>query len=176
MQSAKQKIDEGVRLKEEGNKYVQAKEYRKACSCYRRVFAFANGLISKDNQEMAKFTSPGDLLSAEDDQKLKDLKVSTYANLALCYLRLKEPQKSLDCAQKALTIDGSNVKALLRVGSASTELRLWEKAKDALLKALQLESENQTVKSELLVWKSAYGKWLEEQQRKEKELFGGKLL
>jgi tetratricopeptide (TPR) repeat protein len=169
------KLAEATRLKEEGNALVQQKEFRKACKSYRRVFAYANGLVGKDGS-MAQYAKDNDLLSATEEKQLNDLKVSTYTNLALCYIRLAEPVKATEAATHALEIDPNNVKALFRQGSASIQLCRWDRAKESLLQALKLDPENSAVKAEIGALKVAHGKWLQEQAAKQKALFGGKLL
>jgi len=171
-----EKLREATRLKEEGNGLVQQKEYRKACKVYRRVFAYTNGLISKEDQAMAQYTAEKDLVSAVDMKNINELKAATYTNLALCYIRLAEFDRAAECASKALEVDPDNVKALVRFGTAATELRQWEKSKDAFVRALKLDPNNAAVKAEVMAWKTKYGKWQEEQSQREKQLFGGKFL
>jgi tetratricopeptide (TPR) repeat protein len=169
-----QKIEQAMLFKEEGNKFVKDGDYKKACKTYRRVFAYVNGLISKDNAEMAKFTT--DLVTPMEDEKIKELKATTYSNLALCYLRLKEYPRALEAAEKAIDIDNKNIKAHHRAGIALTEMKLWERAKEQLMAALKLEPENVAIKNEILTWKNSYAKWCDEQKQKEKNAFGGKFL
>jgi len=172
----KDKIEQGLRYKEEGNALVKNGEFKKACRSYRRVFGCVNGLLSKDNQEMAKFVTDGSFLTELESKQVKDLKVTVYTNLALCYLKMQEFEKALDCAEKALEIDSDNLKGLLRKGIACNELKLWERGKEALMKALKIDPNNASVKNELITWKAGYAKWAEEQKQKEKSVFGGKLL
>jgi tetratricopeptide (TPR) repeat protein len=176
MMSTKQKIEAGMKLKEEGNQHVKEGEYRKACRSYRRVFGCINGLISKDNEAMAKFSKPDDMMTDEDFAQVTQLKSVVYSNLALCYLKLKEFDNALEQAEKAIEFDKNNIKALHRKGIACNELGLWEKGKDALMTAIKLEPNNAAVKAELQTWKIGYSKWAEEQRQKEKQAFGGKLM
>jgi peptidylprolyl isomerase len=175
MSSNSQKIAEAVRLKEQGNKFVAAAEYKQACKTYRRVFAYINGLLTKGDH-MAQYAQEAALLNDEESTTIEDLRVSTYTNLALCYLKLAEPEKAFDAASQALAVQPNSVKALYRLASASIALRRWDKAKEALRRALAIEPSNAALKSEVLALKAAIEKWEEEQREKSKVLFGGKLL
>ena len=172
--TTQQKLEKANEIKEEGNKLVKEGQYRKAAKTYRTVFFYVNGLISKENEEMAKFSSS--LLSEEESLKVKELKTTTNTNLALCYLKLEEPEKVIECAEKALKYDPKNAKANLRLGSAYLQLKMWEKAKPYLIAAYNSEPNNVTIKNELKIWKSGYEQWSQEQKMKEKQAFGGKLL
>ena len=170
-----QKIAESLRLKEEGNAFVQLKEYKKACKTYRRVFAYTNGMVGKGDA-FAQYAQSDAILSDTENKQLKDVKLSTYLNLAHCYLKLGELVKAYEAAEEALHIDSNNVKALYRLGSACIGLKRWDKAKESLVQALKLEPDNGAVKAEMNALKTAFGKWTEEQKAKEKALFAGKLL
>lgn len=122
---------------------------------------------------MAKF---GAAKVGEDDKKqASDLLAAVYSNLSLCYLKLDDIQKAMECADEAVKLDPKNAKAQLRLGISSTKLRLWDKAKSAFVAVNQLEPNNDAVKQEITVFKAAYGKWADEQKEKEKAAFGGKL-
>lgn len=43
--STKDKIQEGIRLKDEGNAFVKSGEFKKALKSYKTVFLYVNGLI-----------------------------------------------------------------------------------------------------------------------------------
>lgn len=170
-----EKIDKGYEIKDEGNAFVKQQEFRKAAKTYRKVFLYINGLISKDNEQMAKFAS-NDLLSDEEYQRVKALKLTTYSNLALCYLKLEELEKVIECAGKALEVDASHPKANLRMGMALSRMKMWEKAKTHLLVAQKAEPKDVTVNNELKRWKEGFTQWSELQKAKEKAAFGGKLV
>lgn len=174
--STEDKIAYGLRLKEEANEFVKKEEYKKACQRYRRVFGCVNGLINQDNAQMAQFAKKEDMLSEDQQKRVIELKATVYANLALCYLKMKEFERALECGEEAVKLDKKNIKALLRVGTACNELKLWEKGKEALMAARALDPQNSAVNKELLTWKAGYAKWSEEQKVKEKAAFGGKLL
>jgi hypothetical protein len=55
------KIEEGLRLKEEGNAFVKAGEFKKALKSYKYVFLYVNGLICMFSSHVfssQKLTSP----------------------------------------------------------------------------------------------------------------------
>ena len=170
-----QKLEEAARLKDEGNKFVSKQEYKQACRMYRRVFAYTNGLLSKGDQ-MAQYSGKDTLLSEAEAKTARDIKLATYLNLALCYLKLEMPEKALEVASQALTIDPKNVKALFRVGSAAIALKLWDRAERCLAEALKIDPNNIGIRNELKLLKEARQAWEKEQKSKEKAMFGGKLL
>lgn len=175
MLSTAEKLATASRLKEEANALVQAKEYKKACSIYRRIFAYTNGLVAKEDG-LSQYAESRDILTKTEELEITKLKVVAYTNLALCYLRQDENEKAYEAALKALELDPVNVKALFRKGCACIQLRRWDQAKEALLRALEIEPGNSSVKNEIANLKSEHGKWMEEQRTKEKLIFGGKLL
>jgi hypothetical protein len=54
--------------------------------------------------------------SVTDEEKLelKEIKVSSFLNIAMCCLKLNENQKAIDMCKKVLELDEKNVKALFR--------------------------------------------------------------
>jgi len=86
---------------------------------------------------------------AVKDRVKKELRLPCRLNLAAVNLRLKEWKQAIEHSSKALEIDGSNVKALFRRGSAYLELDDWELARSDLEKALSHDSANKDVQKEL---------------------------
>jgi len=174
--TTRQKIEAGIKLKEDANDLVRKGEYKKACQLYRRVPGCINGLLSKDDAQVAQFAGKQDRLTDEERKEVVELKATVLGNLALCYLKLQDFPRALQCAEEATNLDKKNVKAWLRMGIACNELGQWEKAKDALGAANALEPQNAAITKEIATWRAGYNKWLEEQKAKEKAAFGGKLL
>ncbi|GBG30106.1 Peptidyl-prolyl cis-trans isomerase FKBP5 [Hondaea fermentalgiana] len=168
------KIEAATALKNEGNALLQSGELRKAARKYRTVFLYVNGLVGCED-EVAKFTPKEDILASGEEDEIKSLKVATYTNLALAYLKLDEAGKAADVANRALQLDASNIKALVRKGQAFTKLKDFDKAKAALLDAAKRDPENRAVRAELAGWKKAYKAWSDAQREEQKRLFGGAL-
>ena len=171
---SRDKIDAGLKLKDEANALVAQKEYKKACRLYRRVFGCVNGIVARSKEDMAKFVSPNERATAEEVKEAIQLLTAVYSNLALCYLKLEDPERAMEMAHQAVQRDPENVKALLRLGIASTMMKKWDQAKTSLLKAHGIEPDNATIKKEIGVFKEAYSAWDQEQKAKAKQAFGGK--
>jgi len=69
-------------------------------------------------------------------------------NLALCYFRLKEYRKSIDCCNHALAIDRSNAKALFRRAKSRAQIGDFQEALADLEQADQLGAPKAEVQSE----------------------------
>lgn len=169
------KIDVGNRYKEEGNEWVKKKEFKKACSSYRKIFGCVSGIISADDAKMSQFVPKGLEISPEEKKIATELLAAAHNNMALCYLKMNEVERALSSASEAVRLSPENAKALLRLGIACTELKQWEKAKAALLKANKLEPDDAVIKKQITLWKEAFAKWSEDQNQKQKDAFGGKL-
>mmetsp|Transcript_17897 Transcript_17897/g.35297 ORF Transcript_17897/g.35297 Transcript_17897/m.35297 type:complete len:200 (-) Transcript_17897:149-748(-) len=172
--SISDKLEAAQKLKDEGNALLQAGELRQAARKYRTVFLYVNGLVGKGDN-VAQYTPREDLLNDDQQKIILDLKVTVYANLALAYLKLEEPAKAVDVANRALEINPDHVKALVRKGQALVKQKDFDKAKASLLKANKLEPENKAILVEISRWKAAYKTWSQEQHEKQKKIFGGAL-
>lgn len=169
------KIAEGNRLKDEGNRLVKSGELKKALKSYKTVFLYVNGLISKDNQAMAKFAGDG-VITDEDDAVIKELKINTHSNIALCYSKLGQLDQVVDHCQRALALNPDHLKSLVRLGATQTLQGKVDLARTALLKAYELEPQNESVQRELKLLKLANEKAVALQREKDKKAFGGKFL
>ncbi|XP_029946754.1 mitochondrial import receptor subunit TOM34 [Salarias fasciatus] len=99
-------------LKEEGNALVKKGEHKKA--------------IEKYSQSL----------------KHNPTEVTTYTNRALCYLSVKQYRDAVRDCDKALTMDGRNVKALYRRAQAHRELQNLRACVDDLNSLLKEEPKN----------------------------------
>lgn len=85
-----------------------------------------------------------------------DLKRDLYNNLALCRqcMKSKNPEVNLQhivyLCNKVLEIDSNNIKALMRLAKAKTELRDFEEARDVVSKILEIEPNYSSAKSEMI--------------------------
>lgn len=124
---------------------------------------------------MAKFAG-GDLLTEQDAETIKDLKVNTHSNLALCYTKLGMLDKVMDNCEKALAINPQHVKSLVRLGATEITLLQLDRAKRHLLKAHEIEPQNPSLQQEIRTLKLALEKASQQQKEKDKQTFGGKFL
>ncbi len=104
-----------MKNKEEGTEVFNGGVYKTAAARY-----------SKALTHCTKFFD----LSPEDAEEVRQVKVSLYLNVAMCYLKMDKPDMVLNNCNFALDLDGRNAKALFRRSAA------WEAKKD-LEKALQ---------------------------------------
>ena len=90
------------------------------------VWKTAAARYSKALTHCAKFFD----LSPSDEEEVKQVKISLYLNVAMCYLKMQKPDFVITNCNFALELDSRNTKALFRRSAA------WEAKKD-LEKALQ---------------------------------------
>jgi tetratricopeptide (TPR) repeat protein len=152
MLSSEDKIAKGLELKEEGNAFVKAKDYKNALKPYKTVFLYINGLIGTCSLP---------------------LKLSTHSNLSLCYLKLNKLEQSLEQCQKALAVDKNHVKSLIRMGSLQMQRQQFEQAKQSLKTALELDPKNKDCLMEMARLKKEFDSWNEIQKEKQKQQFAG---
>ncbi|XP_073526854.1 inactive peptidyl-prolyl cis-trans isomerase FKBP6 isoform X2 [Phyllobates terribilis] len=103
--------------------------------------------------------------SEDQNPQLNAARLLVYLNLALAYLKLEHPSKTLTWGEKALAIDNKNVKALFRCGQACLELREYEEARTFLLRAQKLEPFNLEINSELKRLSSCYKEYMDDQRQ-----------
>ncbi|XP_077567987.1 peptidyl-prolyl cis-trans isomerase FKBP4 [Stigmatopora nigra] len=134
MNSAEKLQQSGV-VKEKGTQYFKEGKFTQASVQYNRI-------ISWLKNELA--------LSEEEKKVAKALRLAAYLNLAMCYLKLKEPNQALENCNKALELDESNEKALFRRGEALFHMMEFDKARDDFQRVAQLYPANKAAKSQLV--------------------------
>uniref|UniRef100_A0AAQ5Z6N9 peptidylprolyl isomerase n=1 Tax=Amphiprion ocellaris TaxID=80972 RepID=A0AAQ5Z6N9_AMPOC len=106
-------------------------------------------------------------LSPEDENKAKALQLAAHLNLAMCFLKLQEPNQALENCDKALELDGSNEKALFRRGEALFGMKEFDRARDDFQRVLQLYPANKAAKSQVVLCQ----KRIKEQHEKDKRIY-----
>lgn len=163
----RKKVDAVHATREHGKLLFQSGEYEKAFAVYERGVLIATGIFE---------------LSPEETQQMTDLEVILDLNMAACKLKLKEWKAAIEQCRMALQLDGRNVKAHFRWGSALVGLGEYEEARTHFEKAMELDGPNGASKKEVLsqlaeikrleAQEKAQGrKWtkqLEEKMKKEK--------
>ncbi len=112
-----------MKNKDEATEIFKGGVYKTACARY-----------SKALTHCTKFFD----LSADDEAEVKQLKISLYLNIALCYLKMEKNEQVLNNCNHALELDPRNPKAYFRRSAA------WEAKKDlqnALKDAKQAQGE-----------------------------------
>ncbi|XP_067166028.1 inactive peptidyl-prolyl cis-trans isomerase FKBP6 [Apteryx mantelli] len=93
-------------------------------------------------------------------------KLLVLLNLSLTYLKLERPARALAYGEKALEINQRNAKALFRCGQACLCMTEYEKARDFLVRAQQIQPFNHDINNELKKLSSCYKDYVD----KEKEM------
>ncbi|KAK7582459.1 hypothetical protein V9T40_013904 [Parthenolecanium corni] len=124
-----------------------------------------NACINKDFMKLEKRMNETNLLKGNQFVQKKDWKsaiecyteacklypddVSFNLNRALCFLKTKEPKKTLLDCTLVLERDPENVKAYFRRAEAHETLQNYSKAHDDFLSAFRLDSSDQTIQNRL---------------------------
>jgi len=106
-------------LKEEGNKCVQKGKYKEAIKSYDQCV------------------------------ELMPKEIPSYTNRALCFLKLKEPEKAIADCTTALKINKNHVKALFRRAQGQKMLNKYKESLADLALVLKLEPSNNAAKKEM---------------------------
>lgn len=150
MLSVSEKINEGVRIKTQGNEYFAAKRYKKAIVTYNTVFAYIKGL-GNAGDAMSQYSNALNITlpTANEQQAIAELSVNCYSNIANCYLKLNDMEKSIEYSTKAINIDDKHLKSIFRKGQALLQLKYFDESKTCLEAALRLNPDNNAIKREL---------------------------
>lgn len=147
-----EKLEQSVIVKEKGTQYFKEGKYKQASVQYRRI-------VSWLEHESG--------LSPDDENKAKALQLAAHLNLAMCFLKLQEPNQALENCDKALELDGSNEKALFRRGEALFGMKEFNRARDDFQRVLQLYPANKAAKSQVVLCQ----KRIKEQHEKDKRIY-----
>ncbi|XP_074833936.1 peptidyl-prolyl cis-trans isomerase FKBP5 isoform X2 [Carettochelys insculpta] len=132
----KEKLERAAIVKEKGTVYFKAGKYTQAVIQYGKIVSWLEmeyGLSESESKEAQSF-----LLAA-------------YLNLAMCYLKLREYIKAVECCNKALGLDQVNEKGLYRRGEARLLMNEFELAKCDFQKVLKVNPQNKAAKSQLTI-------------------------
>jgi len=113
-----------MKNKAEGTEVFNGGVYKTAAARYQKALTHASKFFD---------------LAPADEEEVKQVKISLYLNVAMCYIKMEKPDFVINNCNFALELDKGNVKALFRRSSA------WEMKKDrekalADAKAAQMES------------------------------------
>ncbi|XP_071356488.1 peptidyl-prolyl cis-trans isomerase FKBP4 [Trachinotus anak] len=147
-----EKLEQGSIVKEKGTQYFKEGKYKQASVQYKRI-------VSWLEHESG--------LSEEDEKKAKALRLAGHLNLAMCFLKLQEPNHALENCDKALELDASNEKALFRRGEALFGMKEFDRARDDFQRVVQLYPANKAAKSQVVLCQ----KRIKEQHEKDKRIY-----
>ncbi|EMP32325.1 Peptidyl-prolyl cis-trans isomerase FKBP5 [Chelonia mydas] len=132
----KEKLEQAAIVKEKGTVYFKEGKYMQAVIQYGKIVSWLEmeyGLSERESKEAESF-----LLAA-------------FLNLAMCYLKLREYIKAVECCDKALGLDQVNEKGLYRRGEARLLMNEFELAKCDFQKVLEVNPQNKAAKSQITV-------------------------
>lgn len=167
---AMKQLREGEKYKDKGNIAFKKGDFKKASIMYARVFAYTNGLI-EPNSPMTQYATGGNagntyIMTSEELKICHSLKAVASANLSATHDKLGNIDKSLEYCDKALALDPNSIKCLWRKGKLLIDLKRFEQAKIVLLRANELDPNNEVVKTELSRFKKEYLVWCDEGKKK----------
>ncbi|XP_051917317.1 peptidyl-prolyl cis-trans isomerase FKBP4 [Hippocampus zosterae] len=150
--NSSEKLEQSVVVKEKGTQYFKKGMFKQASMQYKRIVSWLEN---------------GSGLSEEEEEKAKALRLAAHLNLAMCYLKLKEPNQALENCNKALELDESSEKALFRRGEALFGMKEFDKARDEFRRVVQLYPANKAARSQMVLCQ----KHIKEQHEKDKRAY-----
>ncbi|KAM8779304.1 peptidyl-prolyl cis-trans isomerase FKBP5 isoform 1-T2 [Rhynchonycteris naso] len=130
----KEKLKQAATVKEKGTVYFKGGKYLQAVIQYGKIVSWLEleyGLSEKESKASESF-----LLAA-------------FLNLAMCYLKLREYTKAVECCDKALRLDSANEKGLYRRGEARLLMNEFESAKGDFEKVLEVNPQNKAARLQI---------------------------
>ncbi|KAL0622605.1 Peptidyl-prolyl cis-trans isomerase FKBP5 [Plecturocebus cupreus] len=132
----KEKLEQAAIVKEKGTLYFKGGKYVQAVIQYGKIVSWLEmeyGLSEKESKASESF-----LLAA-------------FLNLAMCYLKLREYTKAVECCDKALGLDSANEKGLYRRGEAQLLMNEFESAKGDFEKVLEVNPQNKAARLQIFM-------------------------
>jgi len=168
MGDAATNIAKAFELKEQGNEYFKAGDYKKAKVSYHSIFMYVHGFSEGSGKQSmpGQTTTP---VTAEQMASIRELKVAHFSNLAMCHLKLGNVDKARDNCTKALQIDPANVKALFRRGKCYSQLGALDEAKADLEQVLRHQPDNRDALREMQTLRGRFAS----HKKKEQKRFAG---
>ncbi|NXI40821.1 FKBP6 isomerase, partial [Galbula dea] len=131
-----------------GNYFFYKQNFKSASGRYKRALSILGRTPSSEAEQC----------------QINASKLLVLLNLSLTYLKLECPARALAYGEKALEIDQRNAKALFRCGQACFCMTQYEKARDFLVGAQNIEPFNHDINNELKKLASCYKGYLEEEK------------
>jgi len=149
-------------IKAEGNAHFKAGCPAEALQCYQRALGF----LDQFKDSFSGFQVPA--------TELRELRISLYSNSAACQLQQEDWLGCIESAEKVLTIQGKNLKALYRRGVANARLGHLTKAKEDLLYVAKNDLKNKKAREELTAVKDKIKQAKQEDKVRMGGMFEGK--
>jgi tetratricopeptide (TPR) repeat protein len=139
--------------KEEGTELFKGGNWRMAGARYSKALTHA-----------AKFFD----LSPDDAEQVKEVKLSLYNNLTMCYIKMSNWDQVLRNTGEALALDEGNAKALFRRAAAHEARKDWDKALADLKSAAAANPDDKGIPKA----QDRVRKMVEKEKAKEKKMWG----
>ncbi|XP_043932530.1 peptidyl-prolyl cis-trans isomerase FKBP5 isoform X1 [Protopterus annectens] len=150
--NTKEKVEQAAIAKEKGTAYFKASKYKQAVVQYGKI-------VSLLEMEYG--------LSDEERKISQSFLLAAFLNLSMCFLKLKDYMKVVECCDKALELDNTNEKGLYRRGEARLFMNEFDLANIDFHKVLEVNSENKAAKSQIAVCR----KKIKEHNEREKRVY-----
>jgi len=128
------KVDTAKQKKDTADQAFKAGQLKEALRSYHESLMYLLGI---DKNALKGLTGRSDPIKESEDKKQEKTEVDEivekiYANMSACHLKNENWQRALETANKALSKNENNYKAMFRKGKALGELGFFEKAEKVL--------------------------------------------
>lgn len=148
--NSEQSMEQAKIYKEKGTNYFKENNYELAIKMYDKVHLFC------DNELHIK---------RDQNEEKKQLCLSSYLNMALCYLKTHQYVLAKDSCDKALTLDPKNEKALFRRGQAYLALASPEVAVNDFQEIMKMVPTNTAAAKQIAVCNDLIRKQLSNEKK-----------
>lgn len=134
----KNEMKNAIELKRKGGKLFALDEWKEAALCYKEALRWV--LKCKDKLRGIEMKQNDDTIT-----EVNQLRLTCHLNMASCHLNNKQPRRCISRCTRALEINPSSIKGLIRRSKGLLQLQLYDKALDDLKCARKIEPHNQVV-------------------------------
>ncbi|XP_071809281.1 peptidyl-prolyl cis-trans isomerase FKBP5-like [Asterias amurensis] len=148
-----EKLSSAEVAKTKGTEKFKGCEYKKAVKQYKRITDY----LDHDSE-----------FSEEEKKTSNELLLAAHLNLAMSYIKMEEFTQAVEACDKALEIDGKNIKGLFRRGQANLSMADPVLAKKDFSQVVALDPNNKAAKNQLVICQHK----IKQANEKEKKLYG----
>ena len=153
----KRRMEIVMKNKAEANELFSGGNYRHAAARYAKALTHCTKFFD---------------LSPQEEQEVKNVKLSLYLNMAFSYIKLEKLDNAFASCNDALSIDPTNGKALYRRATVQYEKRKFDGAMKDLKEAEKLAPEDKAVKKLKLMVEKQMAKQKAKEKAMAKKMFG----
>ncbi|XP_038605336.1 peptidyl-prolyl cis-trans isomerase FKBP5 [Tachyglossus aculeatus] len=132
----KEKLEQAAVVKEKGTVYFKGGKYMQAVIQYGKI-------VSWLEMEYG--------LSEHESKASESFLLAAFLNLAMCYLKLREYPRTIECCEKALGLDRANEKGLYRRGKARLLMNEFDLAIEDFEQVLKVNPQNRAARLQISV-------------------------